>query len=211
MNKIKILGWIICLFFVQQSSAQAVQGKDVEVRLGLGFGLYGIGNNGPGDENDIAASGLLSLKGQYAIAKWFSLGLMLERNGYLTDPDSSENAIARNFYLSFCFRPVNKERTEVHINLDLGLGSNYSYEQEDSGEEISASGGTLQLGFGIQHFISEHIGIGYDFGLATYTYPQLENEDGDALQFYDVDKNEVVDYEVGFVGVNHRLTVAYKF
>lgn len=204
------LGFLfLALLINHTASAQAVESGKLEAELGFGFGLYGLGDNIDNNESSIALPGLINLKAQYAITKWFSPGLMYERNGFITDPDSAENAKSGNFYLALTFRVLNTERTAVHTSINFG-SSNYEYEREGTNDKVSASGGAFQLGFGIKHFISDHIGIGYDFALASYAYDELK-VDGEVIQFLDLDKLELVNYEIGFVGVNHRIGITYKF
>ena len=214
MKNCFVLLLLISMNTISTSNAQAVQKGNVEASLGLGFGFYGTGNNIDDEINSIAIPGLINVRAQYAVAKWVSAGLIYERNGFLTDPDSTENAKSNNFYLGFTFRLLNKETTIVTTSLDLGLESNYSYEDEASKQEVTSKGGALQIGFGIKHFISEHIGIGYDFALASYAYDKLEDSDGNVWQYNDAGFGEpinLVNVEVGFVGVNHRIGVTYKF
>jgi hypothetical protein len=189
--------------------AQAVPSGKLEAQLAVGFGLYALSDNVTDDVNSIGLPGLVNIKVQYAITKWFSPGLMYERNGFITDPDSAENAKSGNIYLSLTFRLANTEKTAVFTSLNFG-SSSYTYRNEFSKEKVTAEGGAFQWAFGIKHFISEHIGIGYDFALTSYAYDELKVGDT-VFQIWDADKKTLANYEINFVGVNHRIGVTYQF
>lgn len=192
--------------------SQAVDKKDVEIGIGTGFGIYGTSDNNPEtdttDENNMAAAGLLNLSIHYAIVKNFSIGILAERNGYVTNRDSSNKGVALNLGLDCQYRLMNKEKTLIFGEIFCGY-SNFRYDNLSYHEYVTGNGLCFQLGIGFKHYFSKTIGMFIQSNYAFYQYKKLVDSKNNILKTGSV--NNQKDYGIKMSGLNLKLGLTFHF
>jgi hypothetical protein len=190
--------------------SQAVQKNDVEMAAGVGIGIYGTSDNNPdkdsSSESSMAAAGLLNFSIHYAIINNLSIGILAERNGYVTEKDSSNKGVTYNVGLDCQYRLLNKEKTIVLANI-FGGYSRFRYENKQ--EWIVGKGICFHLGIGFKHYFSKTVGMFIQSDYALYPYKKLVNSKGELLKTGPV--NDQKNYGIKMSGLNLRLGLTFHF
>jgi hypothetical protein len=194
------------------SYSQAVDKKDIEIGIGAGFGIYGTSDNNPDsdttDENNMAAAGLLDISIHYAILKNFSIGILAERNGYLTNRDSSNRGVSLNLGLDCQYRLMNREKTLIFGEI-FGGYSNFRYDNLSYHEYVTGNGFCFQLGIGFKHYFSKTVGMFIQSNYALYQYKKLVDSKNNILKTGPV--NDQKDYGIKMSGLNLKLGLTFHF
>jgi hypothetical protein len=192
--------------------SQAVEKNDIEIGIGTGFGIYGTSDNNPDkdttDENSMAAAGLLNFNIHYAILKNFSIGILAERNGYVTEKDSSNKGISLNLGLDCQYRLMNKEKTLIFGEI-FGGYTHFRYDNLNQNEYVVGTGICFQLGIGFKHYFSKHIGMFVQSNYAIYPYNKLVDPHNNTLKIGPV--NDQKDYSIKISGLNLKLGLTFHF
>lgn len=192
--------------------SQAVEKNDIEIGLGAGFGIYGTSDNNPDadttNENSMAAAGLLNFSFHYAIFKNFSIGILAERNGYITNKDSSNKGVSLNLGLDCQYRLINKEKTLIFADIFGGF-SNFRYDNLSYHEYVTGNGVCFQLGIGFKHYFSKTIGMFIQSNYALYPYKKLVDSKNNVLKTGPV--NNQKDYQIKISGLNLKLGLTFHF
>lgn len=199
---------ILVLLFPAVLFGQIIQKNNVEIGAGIGIGIYGTSSNDSASTNSMAAAGLLQFSLHYAFNNRFSTGLFFERNGYITERDSSNKGYSLNPGLDFKFRLLNSESTTIFVNLTLAY-SYFKYEDIAAKNFVSSSGYTFQPGLGFSHYFSKTIGLFVQSNYATYKYNKLTDDKGNVLQTTQITNKE--DFRIKISGLNLKLGLTFKF
>lgn len=187
--------------------AQAIKKGNIEISAGTGFGIYGTSdnesNNDTAKNNNTAAAGLLNVSCKYAISEKFSLGFILERNGFAHD--SSNKAHSLNVGLNAQYLFVNKDKNIIYFDF-VGGYSNFKYVDESSKNWVTSNGLNLQPGIGFKHYFGENLGFYLQSNYAFYSYKKLVGDNGEILK---TSKSE--DYNIKLSGLNVKVGLLIKF
>jgi hypothetical protein len=174
---------VTCLFicasllFSYQAKAQdteddedTISAKSFELNLGTGFGMYGMHDNDPKSESSATVTGLLQIGGSYDVARKFNVGIIIERLGFATNKDSSQQkAKAFNVGLSFKYLPMVKAKSSIFLHVTLGTCS-FKYDNLKTSTRIDAGSYFFEPGIGFNHYWSKHIGY---YLTASYFYTKF--------------------------------------
>ena len=192
--------------------SQAVVKNDLEIGIGTGFGIYGTTDNNPDkdttNENSMAAAGLINFSIHYAIVKNFSIGILAERNGYVTNKDSSNKGVALNIGLDCQYRLMNKEKTLIFGNI-FGGYSHFRYDNLNLNEYVTGKSFCFQLGIGFKHYFSKTVGMFIQCNYALYPYKKLVDPDNNILKTGPI--NDQKDYNIKISGLNLKLGLTLHF
>jgi hypothetical protein len=198
------------LLFTNTSFSQCTKKGDIDGKVGFGFGIYNLANNDETEQNSGGVPGLITLSSAYALGDRWSLGLQYERNGFLTNKDSSDAARSHNLGLAGTYRFVNREKVAFYVDLILGISS-FTYEKNQINgtlDKVTSSGSNLQLGLGMKQYFGQHIGWFWELAFTNYSYKKFTNKDGDVLK---TDDGKFNNLEIKMTGGNLRVGVCYKF
>jgi len=208
----KIKLFLLILLLPCFAFSQAVEKNDLEIGLGVGLGIYGTSDNNPDKdsikENSMAAAGLLNFSIHYAILKNFSIGILAERNGYITNKDSSNKGVSLNLGLDCQYRLLNKEKTLVFADL-FGGYSHFRYDNLSHKEYVIAKGNCLQLGIGFKHYFSKIIGMFIQSNYALYPYKKLVDTNNNIVKTGPA--NNQKNYSIRISGLNLKLGLTFHF
>lgn len=190
--------------------SQAIQKNDFEIAGGVGLGIYGTSDNNPekdtSTESSMAAAGLINFSLHYAVINKLSIGILAERNGYVTNKDSSNKGVALNIGLDCQYRLINKEKTIVLANV-FGGYSHFKYDNKE--EWVSSNGICFQLGIGFKHYFSKTVGMFIQSNYALYPYKKLVNSKNEILKTGPV--NDQKNYSIKISGLNLKLGLTFHF
>ncbi len=190
------------------ANSQAVQKNNIEIAAGVGVGIYGTSSNDSSADNSMAAAGLLHISLQYAISEKFSTGLFFERNGFITERDSSNKGVSLNTGLDVQFRVLNSEKTTIFFNI-AGAYSHFRYDDFSSNSWVSGNGLSIQPGIGFRHYFSKTIGMFFQSSYASYNYKKLADAKGNILQTSHIADKK--DLHIKISGLNLKLGLTFKF
>ncbi len=200
---------IVLILLAMNANAQYEPG-DIDISVGAGFGLYGAkASDGSQDSSGVnAGSGLLNLGVNYAILDKLALGVGFERNGFLTQNDSTDSdtyGYSYNYRLNLNYRFVNSAKNSLSIQSGAGISS-FKFGDRKSGETVSGNGFTYEFDLMWQHYFGEHVGMFLNAGYVGYIYNELRNQDGD---LWIVDENsDAITFSLS--GVNARIGLQFK-
>lgn len=204
----KKLLFLIAIFYPTFINAQVIQKTQLEIDAGIGAGIYGTTGNDSTSANSTAAAGLVQLSIHYAFSDKFSTGVLFERNGYLTERDSSNKGFSLNPGLDFKYRLVNSESTAIFVSLTFAY-SYFKYEDLAAKSFVSSNGYSIQPGLGFSHYFSKSLGLFIQSNYATYKYNKLTNDRGTVLQTKQVSDNE--NFRIKFSGLNLKFGLTIRF
>jgi hypothetical protein len=201
--------FLLFLFIPFLGFSQAVQKNDFEIAGGVGFGIYGVNNNDPqkdtSNENSLAAAGLVNFSMHYAVIKSLSIGILAERNGFVTEKDSSNKGVSLNIGLNLQYRLINKEKTVVFANL---MGGYTHFKYEDHKERVVGKGTLFQIGIGFKHYFTKTVGMFIESNYSIYPYNKLVSSHGEVLKTGPVNNQE--DLSIFISGLNLRFGLTFN-
>ena len=187
---------------------QAVQKNNIELAAGIGVGIYGTSSNDSASENNMAAAGLMHLSLHYTISNRISTGLILERNGYVTERDSSNKGVSLNTGIDIKYRLLNSDKTTIFANLTAGY-SHFRYDDFTRKAFVSSNGYAFQPGLGFSHYFSKVIGIFLQSNYAIYKYNKLTDDKGNILETNSFTNKE--NFKIKISGLNIKFGLTFKF
>lgn len=203
----------------------------INVGLGVGFGMYGAQDN---DTSSVetrkidAICGLIPAFVDYSISKAFTIGFQFERNGFLTEKDSTTGYKNRgnsiNFDGTLKYRIINRKKCTHYdifskriptggsvLSSNLLLGYSYfTYKYKDAlgnKKELHGDGIHFQLCLQYDHYFNETIGYFLNASYNIYYYFQMFDED-----FVLIEVNNKADIlAMTLSGINLRGGLSIKF
>lgn len=209
---------MMAIFIVTYTNveSQILTKGDVDISLGVGFGIYTFTTNDYEDNSTAALPGLVNINAAYQLSDKFALGITFERNGFVTDPDSNIRATSLNFGLTAGYNIVNSEKNVLQPFLVVG-SSNFRFDNYNNQDYVKSNGTQVQLGLSWKHFFGETIGMFLNFSIPYYSYNEFVNSNGDTYEVSRlVTKNGVPVIESRVLqgvmsGVNFRTGVNLRF
>lgn len=204
----KIIFLLVTIFFIQSDTiqAQAFQKGNVNIDVGLGFGVYKTTTTFTTPEfvffgitippqtitdEDGAASTMIPIGFEYGISNKFGLGVELGFVNYFVE-DSTENddgtvtlnqtkTVKSVDFMIYCnYHLLNSDKNDLFIGMGIG-GSNVVWNFKDSGEEYSGGGSIFKLYIKDRIFFSDNIGILFNLGYTGYVYNNMEASNNNAF------------------------------
>lgn len=203
MKKILLL---LVSFIPLITFAQAIHKGNCEITAGTGFGIYDVSNNESNDSaknNSTGATGLLNVSFKYAISEKFSLGFILERNGFAHDSLNKAHSINIGLDAQYLF--VNKEKNVIYIDF-LGGYSNFKFIDNKNKNWVVGNGLTIQPGIGFKHYFGKTFGFYLQSNYAFYRYKKLIDANGNILK-----TGNSTDYLIRLSGLNVKIGLSFKF
>lgn len=161
--------------------SQILSKGDIDISLGVGFGIYTFTTNDYEDNSSAAVPGLLNVSAAYQISDKFALGIAFERNGFVTDADSNVKATSLNFGITAGYNIINSEKNVLQPFLVVG-SSNFRFENFNNQDYVKSNGTQVQLGLSWKHFFGETVGMFLNFSIPYYSYNQFVNSNGDTYE-----------------------------
>jgi hypothetical protein len=224
------LTFIIILTFNNEVSAQAFQKGNINIDLGVGFGVYGTSNtwtttlNGVSEtttESDGAVSTVIPINFEYGVMDKLGIGADFRYSNYVVNNndsnDRTESVRAMDFGLKFNFHLLNADKNDLFIGLGIGYSSiNWKYQTDGVGFEAgSASGSGIYYSFGITDriFFSDNIGMLVNLSYVGYKYSKINIDlTSEGEQFLvDNNLNYSQKFDWSLNGVNIGIGLALKF
>ena len=203
-----LLTGIATLVLFYSSEAQAIQKGDVEIRAGVGFGIYSITSNDFIDDHSAGVPGLVSLGIGYQISDRWILGLNYERMGFITESDSNTKAVSNNIGLMAGYTILNSDKNSFMLSFEAG-SSSFRYDDFKDEAYVIGSGPEFQLGGTWKHQFGKTVGMYINFAIPYFYYTNFENDDDDKLKVYQKDSQGLVIDErifaVSMIGMNLRV------
>jgi hypothetical protein len=188
--------------------SQAIQKNNLELAAGVGVGIYGTSSNDSSSVNSMAAAGLIHLSLDYAMSNKFGVGLLFERNGFITERDSANKGVSLNAGLDVKYRVLNSEKTTIYFSL-AGAYSYFRYDDIRNDAWVSGNGFSLQPGIGFSHYFTKTVGLFIQSKYASYSYKKLQDTHGNVLQTNHLINNK--DFSLKISGLNLKLGLTFKF
>ncbi len=209
--------FILLLFvsFLSLNTFCQVNTNPHKLNMGLGFGLgvYGGQSNDINDKNDTtaidAACAIIKLNFEYSIINTLGVGFSFERNGFLSNKDSSDNASSLNFGLSLKFKFISKEFNTLYLDV-IPAYSYFTYQKETNNhtDKIMSHGFNFQAGLGWDHYFGEHFGMYLSTYYTLYKYNLLYDDENYILKVNNPSEN----FKIKFSGMNVlKLGFLYRF
>ncbi|PCJ25674.1 MAG: hypothetical protein COA97_07285 [Flavobacteriales bacterium] len=224
------LALVAILFLNNNVNAQAFQKGNINIDLGIGFGIYGTtntwtttfnGNDTTVSENDGAASKVFPIGFEYGISDKIGIGADLRYSNYFIDnedsTDRTESVRAIDFGFRFSFHLLNSDKNDLFIGLGLGYSSvNWKY---DTGGNVfeagSASGSGVYFSLGVTDriFFSDNIGILFNLSYVGYKYSKVNIDLTSEAEQFLADNNWTFsqEFDWSLKGVNLGIGLAVKF
>lgn len=188
--------------------SQAVTKGSFETGAGLGFGLFQASNNDTTPGTATAASGVLQAHFQYAPIDDISLGLMFQRNGFLTERDSGNKVSSLLAGAGIQFRAVNGENTTLYFGLSGGPAWMHYYNGADS-NYVDGEGYWMDFVAGTRYFITHKAGIFVELAYHKQQYSHFDDKNNNLLMVGPyTDRRE---FRLGLNGMNLRVGLNFKF
>lgn len=214
---------LIAVLLITLVNGQALRKGDFFINPGLGFGIEITQTNIKNDTAEAAVPGLLNLTAGYMVSDKFGLQLRLERNGYISDPKDSIQAVSGNFLIGANYNFINNPSYAMHVGILIG-GSNLTFTPQDKQNvnndvAITSAGSAFQLNVGGNAYFSQHLGLFYEIGYAARKYSKITIYDKSAnpqeQEWIDdkgtLNTNDDQSIEVGISGVDFRIGLAIRF
>lgn len=187
---------------------QVIKPNKVELGLGVGFGIYGASDNNPDSESNMAGAGILNFSLHYTLSDRLSLGVVADRNGFITNKDSANNkGVSYNYGLDIVFRLIGKSKTIIYVNFLTGL-SNFRYDDLTYESWVKGNGLTLQPGLGFKHYFSNTFGIFIHSSYAEYPYNKLINDAGEVIKTGPPE--DLKNYKIKLSGLNLKVGLTFN-
>lgn len=207
MNKSRLL--IIFLLFLSLSSySQSVTVGSSELGAGLGFGLFHVSTNDTAGATSLAASGVIQAHYQYAFKNELSVGLLLQRNGFLTEKDSGNTVRSYLAGASVLFRAVNGEKTVLYFGLSGGQSWMNLYHKA-SNRYVNGEGYFMDFMAGTRMFFSERIAMFIELSYNKQHFSNFDDNNGNLLMTGPVNSSRKFILDMG--GMNLRTGLNIKF
>lgn len=185
------------------------QDEKFSVNLTTGFGIFGGSTNETINQDTTtvdAACAIFGLSGEYTFAEKFSVGILVERNGFLTNSDSSEKANSLNLYTIQKYRFVDNENNKIYVSLAEGY-SYLSFSNGNGSDNINGTGFSLQAGAGWEHYFTTNFGMSLSAWYAWYQYSNLVDNNNNNVMVNNSSENLVLTMS----GANVKAGLVFKF
>ena len=207
MNKIILLVVIYTVFAIRAYS-QAVVSGNFEAGAGAGFGIFQVSHNDSSSENAIGVSGILQGHFNYAPIDNLSLGVLFQRNGFVTERDSGNSVQTWLPGASVHYRVINAESTTVYFGLTGGPSWIHFY-HNGSNNYVDGKGYWFDLVAGTRFFISDVTGFFVELSYNKQHFTHFNDKDNNLLMVGPV--NDRREYMLNMGGMNLRLGLNFKF
>jgi hypothetical protein len=174
---------LISVMLCNQTAAQdkfSTSGR-INISLGTGFGLYNLSTNQYDDPDNGALNGNLQLAADLGFIPLLTGGVMVFRNGFVTDKDSNQRATIAGLglyvHLNFARRP----KTTWFLTAGVS-GTVFTYENYDSKGKVSANGSHVFAGLGFRRYFGDHVGLFTEVHVAGYNYNSFVYKSDQALK-----------------------------
>lgn len=203
ITSFSILG--LSLIFINHTQAQAFQKGNINIDIGIGFGIYGtqqkttsnlsfevggtpFSQTNVNDTTDGAVSRIIPISFEYGISDKIGLGLDLTSSNYYIDEDDrkyTRSVKGFDFGLKANYHLLNADKNDLFIGIGLGVSSmNWEFENDVTNvfglSSASGSGLYFSLGITDRIFFSDHVGILFNLGYRGYSYPEIRYDVKDA-------------------------------
>jgi hypothetical protein len=207
MNKILLL-FVFAVFTVLNAFPQAVVSGNFETGAGMGFGIFQLSGNDTASENSLAASGILQGHFQYAPIDRLSLGIVFQRNGFLTNKDSGQSAQTYLLGAGIQYRAINAESTVIYFGLTGGPSwMNFYDDKEDN--YVKGEGYWIDLTAGARYYITYKAGIFIEMAYVKKHLTNFDDKNHDMLMVGPYTSRSK--FEMDMAGMNLRVGVNFKF
>ena len=188
--------------------AQATKPGDINIDIGIGFGLYGtsqsntykitadingvpFSDSNTRDTTDGAASTVIPINIEYVLSNKFGAGLDITYNNYFIDSDDREytdNVRAYDFGLKFHYHPLSSDVYDLVIGLGGGISMikwNFNSVFDPSSgiysTASSASGTGFYWNLDIKNkfYFGNHFGMFLSMGYKGYAYPSIGRDNSE--------------------------------
>ncbi|MEO6884189.1 MAG: hypothetical protein ABI199_09215 [Bacteroidia bacterium] len=207
MKKIFLIAGI-CLM-ATQSFSQSFYKNALVTTLDFGFDVYQvdyhyqlIGTNVIKDNKNGAASRSLVIGGEYGLANWFGIGLLLKPETYYTKYDTSTGSTptAKSFdaTLLLNFHVIRSAHFDLPLGLNLGF-SHLQYNENDFGNNQIYGAGSY-VDFHINpRFYFQRFGLNADVSFPIINYSNMTSNNSTFNQYVLADwKGSGVGFSIGF-------------
>ncbi len=230
MKNTFIIGTLLFAFsFIDNNvQAQAFQKGNINVDIGMGFGVYGTSQkstvvlNGlpiTTSESDGAVSTMIPIRFEYGLLDRLGIGAEFISNNYLINDSDRVNlnsVKSLDYGLNVNFHLLKAEKNDLFVGLGVGMSSmniDYNTSSTQFVESVSGSGIYYTLGIADRIFFSDHIGMMVSLSYRGYNYTNLESDFSSELDsqlaLYGVTYSQNWDWK--FNGVNLGVGLALKF
>jgi hypothetical protein len=170
--------------------AQAFQKGNLNIDLGVGFGVYG-GTSKFSIKSDVfsvslkesagAISGIFPLGIEYGVGEKIGVGLDLLINNYYVGSNDTDAVPSKYRSIDiggkFNYHLLNAAKNDLFISLGLGYSKlNITWKPNEDVESSSASGISYSIGITDRIFFTDHIGISFNIGYRGYSYSSIKSE-----------------------------------
>lgn len=177
---------LVLLFICSGLQAEAQRNKEIQVRAGLGFAVYGteteftVKNGGfsyTEKDKDGAVTLHLPLDLRFELNEKWNLGLNLKFGSYLYDPDSAEGKSNRFVVLGLNgeYNLVSMDNFRWYLGLgihgtSLLLEENYSLGSIKYKDESTYGGAGIKLNTGVLIYILGPLGFNFNLGYDSHSF-----------------------------------------
>lgn len=200
MKKITSCLAIIVVLFIDNNAvmAQSFQKGNINVDIGIGFGIYGTSQTftntltfggvttlDKSDTTDATASRVIPINLEYGLTDKIGIGLDFTYGSYFindSDKVSLESVKAYDFGPRLNYHLLNSNRNDLMIGVGIGFSTiSWDFNSVDitnplEPELASGAGFYWTLGLTDRIFFSDHIGILFNLSYKGYTYSKIEYE-----------------------------------
>ena len=207
MNKI-ILLFVMLIMIVVRAYPQAVESGNFEAGAGTGFGLFQLNHNDSSGSNNPALSGILQGHFQYAPINNLSVGILFQRNGFVTDRDSGRSVQTYLFGGGIHYRAINSENTVIYFGLSGGPSWMHFY---DKGQDnyVNGEGYWLDLVAGTRYYITNKAGIFVEISYNKQHLTHFDDKNNNLLMVGPVNNRQ--EFVLNMTGMNLRIGLNFKF
>lgn len=208
---------LVLLITITFQSAQAQRSKELQVRAGVGFGLYGTKSEYGPDNNKIEETGgavtlYLPVDFRYEITRRFNMGLDLKVGSYLYDPDSADGK--SNGYVVVGLGAEYNLKNEEDFRWYFGGGINFAnLNLEETNQPFSSfkeewkySGVGIRFNTGVLIYIVGDFGLNFNLGFDSHALK---------LKKYEQNGKEIdldsFDAKLNLNGVDGTVGLVYRF
>ena len=194
MNKFFHTSILLCigLLMTNIAGAQAFQKGNINVDLGIGFGIYQSSTEISFDflgqpltlkDEDGAASFLTPIAFEYGIGEKLGIGAELAFSNYYIDQKDSTEATERVKSVDIAFlvnyHLLESEKNDLMVGLLIGTsGAKWNFED---GNKMTGSGTKFGIYAKDRIFFGEHIGILFQVGYLKYVYKEINTSNDNAI------------------------------
>ena len=211
---IAFIGFISISAFSQEKNSTSLTSSKFNIGLSGGIGIYGGKTNDKSATNDStavdAACAIIKLHTDYSLFNKFTIGFVFERNGFLTNKDSSNSASSLNIGITAKYKFINKEFNKLFIEL-MPAYSYFTYQNEENHQKdkVESNGFNFQVGLGWDHYFGKHLGIYLGSYYTIYKYNKIVNADNGEPLLVNYPPEE---FNIKLSGVNLlKLGLLYRF